>query len=80
MIIIQTITLVSHFILAVIQHPEVLIKAQKEIDSVVGNGRLPSFNDRESLPYIESLMSECLRWAAPVPLGRVFKICDEICR
>jgi hypothetical protein len=32
-------------------HPEVLEKAQKEIDTVVGSDRLPTFEDRTSLPY-----------------------------
>lgn len=32
-------------------HPEVLEKAQKEIDAVVGSDRLPTFEDRSSLPY-----------------------------
>ena len=52
-----------------ILHPEVVVKAQQEIDAVIGSDRLPNFGDRASLPYIESIMSECLRWAAPVPLG-----------
>lgn len=47
----QTITAVSHFFLAMIKHPETLAKAQKEIDSVVGSDRLPTFADRASLPY-----------------------------
>lgn len=55
--------------LAMITYPEVLAKAQAEIDTVVGTDRLPAFADRASLPYIECLLSECLRWAAPVPLG-----------
>jgi cytochrome P450 len=33
------------------EHPDVLTKARKEIDGVVGTERLPSFNDREYLPY-----------------------------
>ncbi|KAF7984180.1 hypothetical protein HWV62_16866 [Athelia sp. TMB] len=40
-----------------------------EIDAAVGRERLPSFADRASLPYIECVMSECLRWTAPVPIG-----------
>jgi cytochrome P450 len=32
-------------------HPEVLKKAQQEIDAVVGQDRLPTFKDRASLPY-----------------------------
>lgn len=63
-------TTIDHFILAMLLRPEVLAKAQKEIDSVVGPGRLPTFGDRPSLPYIECVMSECLRWGVPVPLGK----------
>jgi hypothetical protein len=47
----QTITTFCHFLLAMVLHPEVFAKAQKEIDSVVGTDRLPSFSDRASLPY-----------------------------
>jgi cytochrome P450 len=59
----------SHFILAMVLYPEALAKAQEEIATVVGNSRLPTFADRSSLPYVECIMSECLRWAVPVPLS-----------
>jgi cytochrome P450 len=49
--------------------PEVQAKAQAEIDSVVGKDRLPDFGDRDSLPYIEAVICEALRWHPPVPLG-----------
>ena len=45
-------------------HPHVLEKAQEEIDRVVGAGRLPDFDDRESLPYIEAVFQEVLRCVA----------------
>ncbi|KAF8883527.1 cytochrome P450 [Infundibulicybe gibba] len=64
-----TISTVSHFILAIMYHPEVLKKAQAEIEAVVGHGRLPNFGDRDSLPYIECVFSETLRWGSPVPLN-----------
>jgi hypothetical protein len=47
----QTITVFCHFLLAMVLHPEVLAKAQKEIDTVVGRDRLPTFSDRASLPF-----------------------------
>lgn len=47
----QTITVVSHFLLAMMLHPETQRKAQQELDSVVGTDRLPTFEDRERLPY-----------------------------
>jgi len=50
-------------------HPEVQRIAQEEIDCVVGNDRLPDFGDRSSLPYIEAVYHELLRYAPPLPLG-----------
>jgi cytochrome P450 len=52
-----------------ITHPEILKKVQKEMDEVVGTDRLPTFDDRPSLPYLECIMSEVLRWGVPVPMG-----------
>lgn len=43
-------------------YPEVQRKAQAEIDSVVGKGRLPEFEDRDRLPYMSALMKEVLRF------------------
>ena len=39
-------------------HPEVQKRAQEEIDRVVGGDRLPDFDDREHLPYIEAVVKE----------------------
>jgi cytochrome P450 len=50
-------------------HPEVLKKAQKEIDDVVGSDRLPRFEDREELPYLDYLLTEALRFYPVVPPG-----------
>jgi hypothetical protein len=35
--------------------------AQREIDSVVGDQRLPEFEDRERLPFVECIVQETLR-------------------
>lgn len=43
-------------------HPEVQKEAQAEIDAVVGHDRLPDFNDRPSLPYIDRIVQETLRY------------------
>ncbi|KAF9460615.1 cytochrome P450 CYP621A2 [Collybia nuda] len=59
----------SMFFLAMVLNPEHQARAQKEIDMVVGSGRLPEFEDRLSLPYVECLLQETLRWNAAVPLG-----------
>lgn len=57
------------FFYAMILHPEVQKKAHEELDRVIGNGRLPTYEDRDSLPYIEAVVREVLRWRPIVPLG-----------
>ena len=44
-------------------------KAQQELDRVVGRDRLPTFEDRPTLPYITNVVKETLRWKAVSPLG-----------
>jgi len=41
----------------------------KEIDNVVGVGRLPSLSDRPNLPYCEAVVLESLRLGNIVPLS-----------
>ena len=50
-------------------HPEIQKKAQTEIDNVIGTHRLPEFEDRPSLPYVEALYRELMRWKPVAPLG-----------
>ncbi|KZT28680.1 cytochrome P450 [Neolentinus lepideus HHB14362 ss-1] len=64
-----TVSVVQSYFLAVCLYPEVQKKAHAEIDSVVGRGRLPSYDDRESLPYIEAVCKELYRWLPIVPLA-----------
>ena len=49
-------------------YPEVQKKAQAEIDAVVGPNRLPDFEDRPFLPYINAIVKETMRWHLVVPL------------
>ena len=55
--------------LAMAIYPEVQKKAQAEIDAVVGPHRLPDFEDRPSLPYINAIVKESMRWHLVLPLG-----------
>lgn len=43
-------------------------KAQEEIDRVIGHERLPDFGDRKSLPYLEAIYLEVLRYRPVTPL------------
>ncbi|KAF8510748.1 cytochrome P450 oxidoreductase [Gautieria morchelliformis] len=60
---------ISTFFLAMTLYPAVQRKAQAEVDSVVGPHRLPTFADRDNLPYIEALMKELMRWHTIGPMG-----------
>jgi cytochrome P450 len=55
-----------------LQNLDVQKRAQAEIDEVVGLDRLPNFDDRPHLPYVEAVLRETLRLYPVVPLGRYF--------
>ncbi|EAQ92026.1 hypothetical protein CHGG_00261 [Chaetomium globosum CBS 148.51] len=57
------------FTLAMIQFEYVQRKAQEELDRVVGTDRLPTFEDRPNLPYINALVKEVTRWWPIAPMG-----------
>ncbi|KAM4056422.1 cytochrome p450 [Hirsutella rhossiliensis] len=67
----------SSFVLAMLLYPEVQRKAQKEIDSVTGPDRLPSFVDRDKLPYINGITKESLRWLPVAPIGTAHTISED---
>jgi len=57
------------FLLAMVLHPEVQAKAQADIDRVVGKDRLPDFDDRPALPYVDAILRETMRWYPVFPIG-----------
>ncbi|KAF9268235.1 cytochrome P450 [Marasmius fiardii PR-910] len=64
-----TVSSIYSFFLAMTLYPEVLKKAQAEIDLVTKNERLPGIEDRSRLPYIDALVKEVFRWNSVVPLA-----------
>ncbi|KAA1473738.1 cytochrome P450 [Dentipellis sp. KUC8613] len=64
-----TLSALSSSILALLLHPHVQRRAQQEIDDVVGRQRLPTFEDRANLPYVEAIYREVLRWNPVAPLS-----------
>jgi hypothetical protein len=55
--------------MAVMLHPEIQSRAQEEIDAVTGRVRLPGFEDRPRLPFVDAICKEVLRWRPALPLG-----------
>jgi cytochrome P450 len=64
-----TYTALSWSALAMITHPEVQRRAQAELYSVVGRSRVPSFSEVSSLPYIQAMVKDVLRWQPPLPFS-----------
>ena len=56
-------------VLACVLHPECAQRAQRELDEVVGNDRLPTFEDASRLPYLTAFISEVMRWRPILPIG-----------
>ena len=65
----QDFAAVYSFFLAMVLNPGAQEKAHAELDAVVGCDRLPEFNDRPSLPYVNALIKEVLRWHVIPPIG-----------
>lgn len=49
-------------------HPEIQLKAQAEIENIVGSSRVVSDSDIPNLPYLQAIVKECLRVHPPGPL------------
>lgn len=56
------------FLLAMLLHPDVQSRALTEINAVCGDN-VPTFEHKPSLPYIEAICREVLRWQPTLPLG-----------
>lgn len=72
-----TVSALETFFLAMTLHPEAYRKAQAEMDTLGLQGRLPDLNDRPSLPYLECVLKEVLRWSPPVPLGMPHRLMED---
>lgn len=66
------------FVLAMTMYPHVQSRAQKEIDDVIGSGRLPALADRSKLPYVDAIAKEALRWYPVVPMGFPHTVDEDI--
>ncbi|KAI0763594.1 cytochrome P450 [Trametes elegans] len=72
-----TVSTMQGLFLALSLHPDVQAKARAELDAVVGAHRLPDFDDRESLVYIDAIVKEALRWHNVLPLGVSHRIVND---
>jgi cytochrome P450 len=68
---IETASLMMFLFLALVLFPQVQRRAQAELDVVIGRDRLPTFDDRPRLPYIEALCKELMRWQMVTPMSAI---------
>jgi cytochrome P450 len=68
----ETVSSMYSLFLALVLFPQVQRRAQAELDAVIGRDRLPTFDDRPRLTYIEALCKELLRWQMVTPMGTSF--------
>ncbi|KAJ7503304.1 cytochrome P450 [Mycena galericulata] len=72
-----TVAAIYAFFKAMALYPDVQAKAQSEIDSVVGNDRLPRFSDKDQLPYTTALALEVHRWHTVAPTGVPHRVMED---
>ncbi|KAI0076598.1 cytochrome P450 [Panus rudis PR-1116 ss-1] len=72
-----TVSSLSSFMLAMTLNPEIQKKAQKEIDKVLGTDRLPDYSDIDSLPYVDAIVNESLRWHPVLPLAVYHRLQED---
>ncbi|KAL5635231.1 hypothetical protein ACGC1H_003057 [Rhizoctonia solani] len=65
----STVSQLLMFLLAMVLHPDVQKKAQEELDTMIGTGRLPTHEDRTRLGYVDRMVQETLRWGPVGPLA-----------
>jgi cytochrome P450 len=57
------------FLIIFMYYPEVLKKAQEQVDEFIGRDRLPTFEDVPRMPYITAMIREAFRWHTVAPIA-----------
>ena len=59
------------------RNTEIMRTAQRQLDRVLGDERLPDHSDIDNLPYIEAIVKETFRWAPSVPIGATHRLMED---
>jgi cytochrome P450 len=58
-------------------HPEVVARAQEELDRVVGKRRTPTWDDEPNLPYIRAIIKEIMRYRPITKSGQLHMLTQD---
>ncbi|KAF5363575.1 hypothetical protein D9756_000137 [Leucocoprinus leucothites] len=64
-----TVSIITTFFFLMARHPEIQARARQEIDLVLG-GNMATHDDQPSLPYVNAMIKEIMRWGPVIPLGQ----------
>src|SRR5712672_3356739 len=62
------------FVVAVLVRSDIQTRVQEQLGAVTGRERLPTFEDRPRLPFVEAVCKEVLRWRPVTPLGEYHRV------
>ncbi|KII86174.1 hypothetical protein PLICRDRAFT_114554 [Plicaturopsis crispa FD-325 SS-3] len=69
---------ISFAIMAAACYPDAQARVQEELDRVVGRGRLPTFEDRKSLPQVTAFVLESYRWRPVSAPGFAHRAMEDV--
>ncbi|KAH9821751.1 putative cytochrome P450 monooxygenase [Melampsora americana] len=72
-----TADVIETFIFCMTLYPELAKKAQIELDEIVGQERLPDFEDQEKLKYCQALIREVMRWRTVIAGGLAHMVTED---
>ena len=75
----QTQAAISSCIMALLDHPDILRRAQEEVDSVLTFGDLPTFEEEPRLQFIMAICLETMRWRDVAPIGMIMLLTRHYC-
>lgn len=74
-----TATTTAAVLYCVSAHPHVVTKVRAELDAVIGaDGRAPTYEQLEQLPYLAAVVSEVLRLYPPIPIFPREALVDDV--